>query len=82
MRLQRAEERLYLLGLGVPQRRQDQRDAVRANAGAESAGHGGYDKEFEEVIDARAIASQCRAAKRSAASRPIPADPGGNIGMK
>jgi len=58
MRLQREEERLHLLGLGLPQRRQDQRNAIRANLGAESARHGGYDKEFKEVIDARVIASQ------------------------
>jgi len=57
MRLQRKKERLHLLGLGLPQRRQDQRDAIRANVGAESARHGGYDKEFEEVIDVRVIAS-------------------------
>lgn len=55
MRLQREEKRLHLLSLGLSQRWPDQRDAIRANAGAESAGYGGYDKEFEEVIDARLI---------------------------
>jgi len=53
VRLQREEKRLHLLSLGLSQRWSDQRDAIRANAGAESAGYGGYDKEFEEVIDAR-----------------------------
>lgn len=53
MRLQREEKRLHLLCFGLPQRRPDQRDAIRANAGTESAGYGGYDKEFQEVINAR-----------------------------
>lgn len=46
MRLQRKEKRLHLHGLGLPQRRPHQRNAIRANAGTESAGYGGYDKEF------------------------------------
>lgn len=53
MRLQCEEKRLHLLGFGLSQRWPNQRDAIRANAGAESAGYGRHDKEFEEVIDAR-----------------------------
>lgn len=52
MRVQHEEERLRLLGFGIPQRRPYQRDAVRANVGTEPAGHGGHAEELEEVIDA------------------------------
>lgn len=53
MRVQRTEKRLHLFGFRFSQRRKDQRDAIRANSGAEPAGHGDDDQEFEEMIDAR-----------------------------
>jgi len=51
MRIQLEEERFPFLGLSISQRWPNQRDAIRANAGAESAKHGGYAEEFEQVID-------------------------------
>jgi len=44
MRVQREEQRFRVLGFRFSQRRPYQRDAVRANAGAEPAGHDDHDK--------------------------------------
>lgn len=51
MRLQYAAKQFPVLGIRLSQRRQDQRDAICTNAGAESARHGGYDKKFQKVIN-------------------------------
>lgn len=44
MRVQREEQRFHVLGFRFSQRRPHQRDALRANVGAEPAGHDGHDK--------------------------------------